>query len=191
MSKQTPTRIIHNQIDLILFEEGIFSPLNWLIKEGHLDYSDYQNWKKGQAEYLEDHFKTSNKEIISALEKVQEYASIHKLESFKQKYISATGELLHFCRCSKHELIFINSYEPAQDRIQMDLFFDSADACTVSNLITAIINNSVDDIPNLMARLESSNLEKQQKFSQLLALEKKIITLEESCDKKIKLLLQD
>jgi hypothetical protein len=42
-----------------------------------------------------------------------------------------------------------------------------------------------------MARLESSNSEKQQKFSQLLALEKKIITPEESCDKKIKILLQE
>jgi hypothetical protein len=191
MSKQNLTRIIYNQVDLILFEEGNFSPLNWLLREGHLNYSDYQHWKKGQIEYLENHFKTSSKEIISALEKVREYASLHKLESFKQKYISATGELLHFSRSPKHELIFTNSYEPAHDRVQMDLFFDSADACAVSGLITAIINKSVDEIPNLMTRLESSNPEKQQQFTQLMALEKKITHSGESSDKKIKILLQE
>lgn len=63
MSKQIQTDPIYNQIDLILFEEGSFSPLNWLLREGHLDYSVYQNWKKGQTGYLEDHFKTSNPEI--------------------------------------------------------------------------------------------------------------------------------
>lgn len=190
MSKQSFIRLIYNQIDLILFEEGSFSPLNWLLREGHLDYSVYQNWKKGQTGYLEDHFKTSNSEIMTALEKVQGYAALHKLESFKQEYVSATGKALFFGRSPEHELIFTTIYEPAHDRVQMDLFFDSADACAVSNLITAIINKNCDEISNLMTRLESSNLEKHQKFSQLMVLEKKIMHSEESCDKKINLLLQ-
>lgn len=190
MSKQSITRIIHNQVDLILFEEGNFSPLNWLLKEGYLDYSDYQNWKKGQVEYLEDYFKTTRREIIFALEMVREYASLQKLECFKQKYISVTGEPLNFCRSPKSELIFTSIYEPAHDRVQMDLFFDSADACVVSDLITAIINKSSDEISNLMIRLESSSPEKHQKYTQLLSLEKQIMHSVVPGNKKIKILLQ-
>lgn len=190
MPKQSIPNIIHNQVDSILFEEGSFSPLNWLLKEGYLDYSDYQNWKKGRAGFLEDHFKTATEEIISALETVREYASLHKLESFEQKYISATGEALHFCRSSKNELIFTCIYEPANDRMQMDLFFDSAEACIISDLITAITHNNSEGISNLMERLESSNPEKYQEYTQLLALEKSIAHSGTPCNKKIKILLQ-
>ncbi len=190
MSKSSITRIIHNQVDSILFEEGSFSPLNWMLKEGHLDYADYQNWKKGQAEFLEDHFKTALKEIISALDAVRDYVSLHKLESFRQKYISATGETLHICRSSKNELIFTCIYEPAHDRMQMDLFFDSAEACVISDLITAITHKNNEDISNLMTRLDSSNPQKYQQYTQLLALENLLAHSETSDNKKIKVLLQ-
>ena len=51
-------RLIQNQVDFILFEEGSFAPLNWLLREGHLDYNEYLNWRKGKSTYLEDYFKT-------------------------------------------------------------------------------------------------------------------------------------
>lgn len=127
---------------------------------------------------------------MTALEKVQGYAAIHKLASFKQEYVSAIGKALFFARSPEHQLIFTTIYEPADDRIQMDLFFDSADACVISNLITAIINKNCNELPELMTRLKSSNLEKQQKFTQLLALEQKISHTAVSSDKKIDLLQQ-
>ena len=40
-------QIIHNQVDLILFEEGIFSVINWLLREGYLDFIDYRKWRNG------------------------------------------------------------------------------------------------------------------------------------------------
>jgi len=76
MYKQSITRTLHNQVDSILFEEGSFSPLNWLLKEGHLDYCDYQSWKQEKAGFLEEHFKIAAKEIIYALETVKDYASL-------------------------------------------------------------------------------------------------------------------
>ncbi len=57
-------QIIHNQVDLILFEEGKFSVLNWLLREGYLDYNDYQKWRNGENHYLADNFKAAIPMII-------------------------------------------------------------------------------------------------------------------------------
>lgn len=188
MTKHTLDRIIQNQVDLMLFEEGCFSPLNWLLSEAYLDYNDYQKWKKGNIEYLEDCFKLSNTEIIAALKKAQDYASVLKLDSFKQHYSSTSNQTLHFCRLPANELIFTSIYEPARDRVQMDLFFDSAHACNLSDLITAIVDNCYSEVTEIMTRLKNSNPDKYEHFLRLLALEKKISQSRTSPKKKIKFL---
>ena len=190
MSKKTLNRIIQNQFDLILFEEGSFSPLNWLLREGHLNYNDYQKWRKGESEYLEDHFKTSSSDIITALKRAQDYACSQKLESFKHTYTSTASQPLHFCRSPANELILKTVYEPAKDRVQLDLFFDSAPVCAEFDLIEAIVDKHNDKIPDLLTKLISSNLEKHQQFTRLLAFEKNITQIGETSDRKIKLLLQ-
>lgn len=189
MSKQTPNHIIQNQFDLILFEEGCFSPLNWLLREGHLDYGDYQKWREGKSAFLEDHFKTPITEIIADLQKTQDYAAALKLESLSYTYTSTASQPLHFSRSPAIELIFTSVYEPAKDRMQLDLFFDSAPAYTVYDLIRAIIDKRSQDIPVLLTKLKPSNPEKHQQFSRLLAFEKRIQSKETS-DQKIMLLNQ-
>lgn len=52
------------------------------LREGHLDYGDYQKWRKGKSAFLEDHFKTPITEIIADLQRMQDYATALKLESF-------------------------------------------------------------------------------------------------------------
>ena len=106
MSKLTPNLIIQNQVDLILFEEGVFSPLNWLLREGYLDYGDYQDWRNGKSEYLEDHFKTSSTEIVTAIKKIKGYLSSQQLEPIKHTYASTASQPLYFCRSPVKELIF-------------------------------------------------------------------------------------
>jgi len=190
MSKHILNHLIQNQVDFILFEEGSFAPLNWLLREGHLDYNEYLNWKKGTSKYLEDYFKTPTTTLITALKKVQDYAALHQLVSFRQTYTSTASQTLHFCRSSAHDHIFTTVYEPAHDRIQMDLFLDSADACAVFDLIRAVIDKRSTDINELVAKLEALNPDKHQQFTQLLAFEKEITQSRISSDKKIELLSQ-
>jgi len=183
-------QIIHNQVDVILFEQGKFSVLNWLLREGYLDYKDYQNWRNGENPYLEDHFKSTSPAIIADLEIVRRYARKLKLESFCHSYTSVTNQILHFCRSPAHEIIFTTDYEPARDRLQMDLFFDSAPACTANDLIKAIIDKRGDDVLRLMSQLKSLAPEKHKRFDDLLAFEDELILSRKSSDRKIKLLLQ-
>lgn len=183
--------LIQNQVDFILFEEGSFSPLSWLLREGHLDYREYLNWRKGTSSYLEDHFKISTSTIMTALEQAQAYLNKLKLSSFRQNYLGITrNQPLRFCRSQAHEVIFITIYEPAQDRLQMDLFLDSADVCVASDLIRAIVDKRITDMDDLVTKLEVLNPGKHQKFTQLLAIENKITHARISSEKKIELLLQ-
>jgi len=188
MSKQLLNRIIQNQVDLILFEEGVFSPLNWLLREGYLNYEDYKNWRKGDSEYLEDYFKTSITELISNLKSVQDYARTLKLEPIKHTYASTTCQPLNLCRFPVNELIFTTAYEPAQDRMQLDLFYDSASAFIESALVTAIINKQRGVISDSLEKINDSNPEKHQQFVQLLYFEKQIRQSVETSERKIGLL---
>jgi len=185
MSKLTVGRIIQNQFDLILFQEGSFSPLNWMLSEGYLDYRDYQNWRKGKSEYLEDHFKVKSTVLFATLERLKDYASSLHLKAIRQTYASTTGQQLHSCRSAKNEFIFSTVYEPAEDRMQMDLFFDSAAVCTQSDLIAAIIERRSGDIAELLDKLESNSPDKHQQFVQLLLVEKSITQSKQASDKKI------
>jgi hypothetical protein len=181
---------IQNQVDFILFEEGCFSPLNWLLKEGHLDYNEYLNWRKGSFNYLEDHFKTSIATTITTLKEVENYAKSLKLKPVKQSYTSTTDQPLYFSRTPAYEHMFTTIFEPAHNRMQMDLFFDSADACAISDLIKAIIDRRGTDIPTLLEKLHTLNPAKHLKFIQLLGFEQKIGQSQISSAKKIALMLQ-
>ena len=188
MFKHKLNPIIQNQVDLILFEEGCFTPLNWMQKSGHLDSTVYLKWKEGGIEYLEDEFITAMAEILSTLEDIQEYASIQQLVSYKNTYTSITSQALRICRSSTNENFFTTIYEPAQDRVQMDLFFDSAQAITISDLIKAIINKQDAEIDDLLIKLEDSDIDKNQQFTQLLAYETEIVHGKATCEKKVKLM---
>ena len=72
----------------------------------------------------------------------------------------------------------------------MDLFFDSAPACTANDLIRAIIDKREDDVLRLMSQLKSLAPENHQKFDHLLALQNELTVSRKSSGRKIKLLLQ-
>ena len=165
-------QIIHHQVDLMLFEEGRFSVINWLLREGYLDYIDYRKWRNGEAGYLEDHFKATIPAIIADLEIAQRYAKKLKLESFPASYTSVDNQTLHICRSPANELIFTTDYEPAQDRLQLDLFFDSAPACTANDLIRAIIDKREEDVLRLMSQLKSLAPEKHAKICSFIGASK-------------------
>lgn len=186
MQKHTPHRIIQNQVDLILFEEGVFSPVNWLLREGSLDYDDYQNWRNGKSEYLEDNFKASPAQIMATLEMIKDYLISQQIEPINQTYSSTNGQTLNICRSREKELIFTTIYEPSDKRIQMDLFFDSVPICTENNLIEAIISHREDDTSDLLLKLQKLNQEKYIQFKRLLTFKKTITKSSETCDEKIK-----
>lgn len=160
---------IRSQFDAILFEQGSFSAIPWLVRVGHLDYADYDEWRNGEESFLEDYLKTPLLEIIESLKSARDYAKKLKLDAFCQPYTSIDQKTISFCRSNADEIILTTVYQPAENRVQMDLFFDSAPILAAQDLIKAIVDRRSSDIPVLMSRLELLAPETYLAFADLLA----------------------
>ena len=157
---------------------------------GYVDYPDYRKWREGSGGFLEDYFNVAQTEVLSGLELIQQYAGKQKLEPHSQHYESITNQPILFCRSSAAEKLFTTVYEPADDRMQMDLFFDSAPTCTSNDLITAIIKKQDEEVACLLQKLQTLDLEKSQQFEKLLSCEKDLRQTEETIGWKIQLMNQ-
>lgn len=160
---------IHSQFDSIVFEQGSFSAIPWLLRVGHLDYDDYDSWRNSGEGFLEDYFRTPLSKIIASLKLARDYAEKLNLEATCQPFTSIGQKTLTICRSQVNEVILTTSYQPAEKRVQMDLFFDSAPILAARELTMAIVDRRGNDIPNLMARLKLLAPETYPSFERLLA----------------------
>lgn len=160
---------IQSQFDSILFEQGSFSAIPWLLRVGHLDYADYDSWRNGEGGFLEDYFKSPLSEIIASLKLARDYAEKLNLEAVCQPYTSIEQESLTICRSQVNEIILSAVYQPRENRVQMDLFFDSAPILATQDLTMAIVDSRKNDIPSLMARAKLLAPETYSSFERLLA----------------------
>ncbi len=160
---------IHSQFDSILFEHGSFSAIPWLLRVGHLDQADYDSWRNGGEDFLEDYFRTPLAEIIANLKLAGDYAEKLNMDAICQPLTSIGQKTLTICRSQVNEIILTTFYQPAEKRVQMDLFFDSAPILATEELTRAIVDRRGNDIRNLMARLKLLAPETCPSFERLLA----------------------
>ncbi len=169
------TNSIRNRVDLILYQQGRFVPVNWLLKEGCLEYRDYQRWLAGDVEYLQNCLATPLRDIITDLHRVAEYAQLLRLRPEHIDYTSTAGNKLYCCRHADNEALLTTAYSPASERVQLDLFFDSSPACTANELITAMLAGQQRQMQILLERLRSVDAEKYQRFRKLLAVREELL----------------
>ena len=48
------THHIHNLVDQLLLEQGEYRPLEFLLQEGRLSYADYEAWRNGELDFLDE-----------------------------------------------------------------------------------------------------------------------------------------
>lgn len=53
MSDSTSQRAVCQALDRLLLEQGCYTPLELLLAEGRLLYSDYETWRQGECRHLE------------------------------------------------------------------------------------------------------------------------------------------
>lgn len=166
--------ILHNpvspQVDQLLFEEGRFSPVSWLLANGFLEYGDYVNWRNGLIDSLDSCFIRQRDTIITQLKAAQRYAVSLGFESVVVAYTSTDQRVLLISCNPADDLIFKTDFEPAHDRMQLDLFFDSTPVCTENELITALIAGNVQEIDIYLDKLNRYDDRKHQDFKQLIEL---------------------
>ena len=48
------THHIHHLVDQLLLEQGEYRPLEFLLQEGRLSYADYEAWRNGELDFLDE-----------------------------------------------------------------------------------------------------------------------------------------
>lgn len=130
------------QVNAQLLEQGTFTQLELLLASGRLAYSDYENWRRGELEYLDDALMGSPHKIRAQLEHAGLYArSIHLVEQIQDfhAWADAGGQCrLKVSRDPALTKLISTRYLPAQSIPQMDLFLDNPVAALTNGITRAL-----------------------------------------------------
>ena len=62
------------QVDAQLMEQGAFAPLDLLFNSGRLMYGDYEAWRRGEIELLDEILMGDRQKILAEVEQATAYA---------------------------------------------------------------------------------------------------------------------
>ena len=81
---------VQEALDRLLLEQGGYEPLDLLLAQGLLLYSDYEDWRAGELPRLEDRLQGPGAEAL--LEQAERYARALGLESAPRSYRDWSGD---------------------------------------------------------------------------------------------------
>ncbi|NOY63629.1 MAG: hypothetical protein GXP10_10865 [Gammaproteobacteria bacterium] len=134
-------RELQQRIDQLLMEQGEYLPLELLLAEGRLFYSDYEAWRNAQLRTLDEALFGDLKQISGILRQAAQYAAalgLHNETLVYEAWGDAPGGRLRFSADSALDALFHRRYCRAQP--QLDLFMD-ATATLLANDIVGALNN--------------------------------------------------
>jgi len=147
---------IHDCIDQLLLEQGSYTPLDFLLAEGRLDYGDYEAWRSGHIPRLEEMLFGDPEQISQMLDQAKAYAIALKLEPELLAYSpwgSDSNNTLSFSQHPAREQCFHTKYGKSEDRPQLDLFMDATAGSLANRIAQALINRDNSEAQRLLQRL--------------------------------------
>jgi len=131
------------QVDALLLEQGAFAPLELLFATGRLLYADYEAWRRGEVETLDEVLMGRREAVREELEQAAAYARALGLTEQPQELAAArdAGSMARAPRVSDDRRLaelMASRYVPAQSAPQMDLFFDNPLVALVNALAHAL-----------------------------------------------------
>ncbi|OUS30473.1 hypothetical protein A9Q99_05820 [Gammaproteobacteria bacterium 45_16_T64] len=135
---------MQHDVDNQLMSLGSYSPIEWLLDAGHLQYGDYEAWRMGEFDILEKHIHLPKKELVSNLEKAERFC--HKLglvgevQPFSGWDQSNTSKDLVISQSPALTALLQKQWTRQEDAPQMDLFMDNPSVVTENILVEALAN---------------------------------------------------
>jgi hypothetical protein len=153
------THHIHHLVDQLLLEQGEYRPLEFLLQEGRLSYADYEAWRNGELDFLDEALFGDPDHIQQDLLQAEEYlqrrgwqAETLSYEAW-HRHAHAGSRPLRFSTNTNHDARFHRRYRKPEDQPQLDLFSD-APATTLFNGITrALIDRNPPEARRQLERL--------------------------------------
>lgn len=150
---------IQAQVDAQLMEQGAYTTLELLINTGRLGYGDYESWRRGEIEYLDDVLMGVKEKIRAQIEQAASYAkSIGLIEQKQELYrwSETPGTSTKPLRASVDEglnRLIAARFAPAEAAPQMDLFFDNPIVTLTNGIAHALAARNLEEAQRQLDRL--------------------------------------
>ncbi len=151
------TRDICEAIEKQIMELGCYSPIEWLLQSGYLQYVDYERWRMEELPYLEDSILCPTDKLLSQLNKGEHFATQFNLVIQTQSltsWQSASAMSLKISRDPKLSRLLARLWLRQKDVPQMDLFMDNPSVVTENKLINALNNRELAKAQSLLDQLD-------------------------------------
>jgi hypothetical protein len=143
-------------VDRLLFEQGVYTPLELLLAEGRLLYADYEAWRGGQCDYLEELLFGDPEQSYDLMKRAEAYARALGLAAEPQHYASGEAQREHplrFSSASAPDRCFYTGYRKDAAGPQLDLLMDSAGVALANGIIRALVQQDKVEARRLLERL--------------------------------------
>ncbi len=145
---------IQHRVDLLLLEQGEYLPLEFLLAEGRLLYSDYESWRGGELEILGERLFGDAAQIQKDLSRAAGYARALGLESTTLDYPPwGGGSRLRFSRNTILDSLFHKGYRKSEEQPQLDLFMDSAGTALANGIVLVLGRRDTGAAADLLEKL--------------------------------------
>jgi hypothetical protein len=147
---------IRRIVDELLLDFGRYEPLELLQCEGRLMYADYEVWRRGEADNLDDLLIGDIGEIKKRLETAVGYAKEQKLEQESLEYPgwgTHSQKMLEAHSDPQLNRLIGTLWQPPAERPQMDLFMDSPALSLGNGLRDSLANGDPDSARKLLEQL--------------------------------------
>lgn len=151
---------IRQAIDRLLLEQGIYTPLEFLLAEGRLLYSDYEAWRTREGDYLKERLFGNPKLTRAILEQGAAYAEALGLEAESFSYTrwgGCDGQKLRFSPDSVFDRLFHTRYRTPADARQLDLLMDATGVALVNGVTASLKERNYGEARRLLERLADAD----------------------------------
>ncbi len=153
-------RQVHQRVDQLLLEQGEFLPLEFLLLEGRLNYSDYEAWRNGELVTLDSALFGNAEHIQQQLQQAAAYLQQRGWQAQTIHYMAWHHDLaqtlskpLRFSENNDLDGYFHKRYDKPRDRPQMDLFTDAPATSLVNGIIQELIDRNSPEARRLLEGL--------------------------------------
>lgn len=148
---------LQTQVDSQLMEQGAFTPLELLLTSGRLVYTDYERWRMGELEFLDEALLGSPKRIRTQVDNAITYAKKIGLVEERQEFSAWNTEgesasLKLSANDTLHQLLSLR-FISQQNVPQLDMFFDNPVVVLVNGIAEALIRRSLTDAERFLDQL--------------------------------------
>ncbi|MDZ7922794.1 MAG: hypothetical protein U5M23_01770 [Marinagarivorans sp.] len=147
-------------LEKFVAQHGQFILLDWLIENGHLAYSDYEQWRYGKITLLSDVINLKAKDLSTLITTVNVQCKTFKLSGEPYPYFawnSQPPKLLRAATDPRVQDAFYKRWLRPQDIPQLDLFMDNSEIITENSLCDALANRQYEQAHGFINALTTIN----------------------------------